>query len=312
MDLTVRAQRWCGTTEISGDVNPAGLFTKHLTSGERVDTLTRLFGCQFRGGRPAASPQLRRTTKATSQELEYVNGMLPRKCNHKDQDYELLSCLYCVEGIADRVFVYAPEGEIHDQSRLPHLYGEAERDRRFPRLAAEHDDWDDLLDWDPEAGGRAPVAYRELSLRAHSLPDVSADLCLLEHADPGVGLPGAPLEHGLPDADGDGDGFRHGPLDADGGDTQHAAVRPRDGAAAGAGIELVDRDRSHDQSLLLFESGCAVRGGDLRGGGDADCAEHAGRGRGAHGGQRGGGGGRARVVGGPSGRLRLCVWTRGI
>ena len=45
--------------KVSGEVNPADLFTKHLTSRERVTTLTQLFGSEFREGRPRAAPNLR-------------------------------------------------------------------------------------------------------------------------------------------------------------------------------------------------------------------------------------------------------------
>ena len=49
--------------KVRGEVNPADLFTKHLSSADRVDQLVKLFGCRFCGGRPEAAPQLRRDPK---------------------------------------------------------------------------------------------------------------------------------------------------------------------------------------------------------------------------------------------------------
>ena len=48
--------------KVRGEVNPADLFTKHLSSEVRVTELLRLFGCRFAGGRAEGAPQLRRET----------------------------------------------------------------------------------------------------------------------------------------------------------------------------------------------------------------------------------------------------------
>ena len=50
--------------KVRGDINPADLFTKHLSSRERVTNLTELFGCEFREGRPERAPQLRKNRGA--------------------------------------------------------------------------------------------------------------------------------------------------------------------------------------------------------------------------------------------------------
>ena len=50
---------------MDGEQNPADLFTKHLESASKLNQLIGLFGCEFRGGRPEAAPQLKRDlTKA--------------------------------------------------------------------------------------------------------------------------------------------------------------------------------------------------------------------------------------------------------
>ena len=46
--------------KVRGEVNPADLFTKHLSSEERVTELLRLFGCRFVDGRASSAPKLRR------------------------------------------------------------------------------------------------------------------------------------------------------------------------------------------------------------------------------------------------------------
>ncbi len=46
--------------KIKGTENPADLFTKHLSSPTVVEGLLRVFGCEYRGGRPEGAPELRR------------------------------------------------------------------------------------------------------------------------------------------------------------------------------------------------------------------------------------------------------------
>ena len=46
--------------KVRGEVNPAELFTKHLSSEERVFSLLKLFGCRLSDGRAKEAPQLRR------------------------------------------------------------------------------------------------------------------------------------------------------------------------------------------------------------------------------------------------------------
>ncbi len=45
--------------KVKGTENPADLFTKHLTSAATVESLLKLFGCEYRDGRAATAPQLR-------------------------------------------------------------------------------------------------------------------------------------------------------------------------------------------------------------------------------------------------------------
>ena len=45
--------------KVLGEENPADLFTKHLSSRDRVQKLVSLMGCKYMGGRAAAAPQKR-------------------------------------------------------------------------------------------------------------------------------------------------------------------------------------------------------------------------------------------------------------
>ena len=53
--------------KVPGECNPADLLTKHSQTAERLSKLVALFNGEFRGGRAAAAPQLRKTegTKVT-------------------------------------------------------------------------------------------------------------------------------------------------------------------------------------------------------------------------------------------------------
>ena len=42
-----------------GTENPADVFTKHLANAKTVDALLKLFGCEYRSGRPDGAPKLR-------------------------------------------------------------------------------------------------------------------------------------------------------------------------------------------------------------------------------------------------------------
>ena len=46
--------------KVCGKVNPADLFTKYLESFDRIYNLLQLFGCEYRDGRAAPAPLLRK------------------------------------------------------------------------------------------------------------------------------------------------------------------------------------------------------------------------------------------------------------
>jgi len=80
--------------KIGGEVNPADLLTKHMSSQDKLRRLVGLFGCKFASGRAALAPQLRRdkidkttiaeanslvtTTHATTAEdSDWTNTIIP-------------------------------------------------------------------------------------------------------------------------------------------------------------------------------------------------------------------------------------------
>ena len=113
--------------KVRGEVNPADLFTKHLTSRERVTKLTELFGCQFREGRASSSPQLRKETV----EVNIVGVRKDRRGGQtaKERPEE--------EGDDDEArFNDYP---IHDEHVLPHEYAKADLNEHFPVALAKPD-----------------------------------------------------------------------------------------------------------------------------------------------------------------------------
>ena len=114
---------------VRGEVNPADLFTKHLSSEERVTELLKLFGCRMIGGRAESAPELRRP------EGEDNEGLLDMEIedqdigpNHILQD----GCAY--ESVtADGVCV--PDARRHDIRSLPHQQS-GDLNLLFPRAVA--------------------------------------------------------------------------------------------------------------------------------------------------------------------------------
>ena len=74
--------------KIKGEENPADLFTKHLPSKEKVHSLVRLFGCDYRSGRAAAAPLLRPMDGSKSVNSIDSNLVLPHL--HSPEDIERL------------------------------------------------------------------------------------------------------------------------------------------------------------------------------------------------------------------------------
>ena len=128
--------------KVRGDVNPADLFTKHLTGADRVESLLGLFGCRFSDGRAASAPALRTGVGHESRALLTAEAQQPHMdlMSHDGQRYPKTN----FEGQD------VPDAFEHDVHMLPHEHGDLKE--RFPRaLAAEPQgdcdvDTEDLLE----------------------------------------------------------------------------------------------------------------------------------------------------------------------
>jgi len=125
--------------KISGEANPADLYTKHLASREKLATMVRLCGCRYLGGRSEAAPSMRTTTtgKTTIAEANAIHD------DHNNND----------------------DGHVHEDERvcMPHLeHDAATLDRLYPSVSmpqpAYVDDEEQWQTWDHlEARGNAII-----------------------------------------------------------------------------------------------------------------------------------------------------------
>jgi hypothetical protein len=102
--------------KVRGEVNPADLFTKHLTGADRVRDLLQLFGCSYQDGRPASAPMLRQAAgKQLGEMLASVDStdtMMHYGRRFPKSEYE-----------GDAI----PEAYRHDPLLLPHLHEDLEQ-----------------------------------------------------------------------------------------------------------------------------------------------------------------------------------------
>ena len=97
--------------KVRGEVNPADVFTKHLSSEERVASLCRLFGCRFAHGRAEGAPSLKRTGVAERLFMaEAVYAMEGRSAEQDGHKYPA----------AEYEGEWLPDAYIHDDRCLPH------------------------------------------------------------------------------------------------------------------------------------------------------------------------------------------------
>ena len=125
--------------KVRGEVNPADIFTKHLSSEERVTSLCRLLGCRYATGRADGAPSLKRAGETgrlfTAEAVYAVEGPTVMQNGHAyaavKYEGELL-----------------PEAYLHDENWLPHqLAGDLAV--LFPRAVVppELEELPELADW---------------------------------------------------------------------------------------------------------------------------------------------------------------------
>ena len=111
-----------GTLElrkVRGEVNPADVFTKHLSSEERVKSLLGLFGCRFASGRAAEAPALRRDIGCPHEGIlacEMVYALAEEDLVEQDGYKYPAAIIEATDGGSERV----PDAYLHDVRVLPH------------------------------------------------------------------------------------------------------------------------------------------------------------------------------------------------
>ena len=70
--------------KVPGEGNPADLFTKHLSSRDRINQLVQLMNCEFREGRAESAPQLRKNKNNTGIGPAALAAVQTRKGSDKE------------------------------------------------------------------------------------------------------------------------------------------------------------------------------------------------------------------------------------
>ena len=108
--------------KVHGEVNPADLLTKFLSSKDNIEQLVKLFGLEFMSGRAKSAPLLRKKTKDT----------IADDC---DGDIDL----NVLDDIDEDREVVVPEAVIHDLDIWPHMYSKDLQNAMFPTAIAVPD-----------------------------------------------------------------------------------------------------------------------------------------------------------------------------
>jgi hypothetical protein len=115
--------------KVKGEVNPADLFTKHLSSNDRIVSLLRLFGCEYATGRSELAPKLRDGTGDDPGEILAV-----QEGWFKAEDLIEANGHKYPRTYDDYLGQWVADAYQHDEHRLPHTYVDPER--LFPRAKA--------------------------------------------------------------------------------------------------------------------------------------------------------------------------------
>ena len=107
--------------KVNGLVNPADLFTKHLSSRDRINQLVELFGCEYREGRSSIAPELRKQ-KTPDQHVAHL-------CKHSNLHVAQMDPAVGPEDINN----ISP---MHDPMVLPHMYADGDMEGLFGKAVA--------------------------------------------------------------------------------------------------------------------------------------------------------------------------------
>ena len=127
--------------KVRGENNPADLFTKHLSSPEKIVGLMKLMGCRYADGRAHAAPQLRRDVSSHNEGILSIDVSQVTDGDQVQQDGRVYPGV-TFEG------ELVPEAYLYDMATLPHQV-KGDFRRLFPRAvpadetpeAREDDDW---------------------------------------------------------------------------------------------------------------------------------------------------------------------------
>ena len=119
--------------KVRGEVKPADLFTKHLSSEDRVAELLKLFGCKYVGGRAQGAPELRRELGAKHEGILAVDMEADRDDLIVQDGYA-----YHMTKLEDGSGQVVPEAWLHDVRALPHQ-ARGDLGALFPRALAAHE-----------------------------------------------------------------------------------------------------------------------------------------------------------------------------
>ena len=140
--------------KVRGEVNPADLFTKHLSSEDRIHDLLELFGCRFAGGRAESAPKLRESedTKPVLAAMGEINNaedlrydLEKAKVEHNGYVYPAVKA----EGLEGESEEWLPDAYLHPAEVLPHMIP-GNLEALFPRVqpAAElPEQREEPVDW---------------------------------------------------------------------------------------------------------------------------------------------------------------------
>ena len=126
--------------KVNGLVNPADLFTKHLSSRDRINQLIELFNCEYREGRSITAPQLRKEKGPTAE----CHVTTTNEHRRNDQSNSKASKASKQANMANMASVHDSVdvnnlSPTHDPDVLPHNYSAEDRDQLFELAIAPQD-----------------------------------------------------------------------------------------------------------------------------------------------------------------------------
>jgi hypothetical protein len=127
--------------KVNGLVNPADLFTKHLSSRDRVNQLVELFNCEYREGRATTAPLLRKDKPQTAEcHATTADDSTNDRRNYLHNNHS--KCKASKQASAASVSERDDVNNLsptHDPDVLPHNYAEEDRDKLFQVAVAPVD-----------------------------------------------------------------------------------------------------------------------------------------------------------------------------